>query len=37
MIESFEKKPEKNGMPQIASQQTQNTPCVQAASCAGRP
>ena len=29
MIESFEKKPEKNGMPQIASQQTKNTPCVQ--------
>ena len=29
MIASFEKKPEKIGMPQIASQQTKNTPCVQ--------
>ncbi len=29
MIESFEKKPEKNGTPQIASQQTRKTPWVQ--------
>ena len=29
MIESFEKKPEKSGTPQIASQQTRKTPWVQ--------